>query len=107
MNNGKFIDIDVAETGHALSLQPPPPPAPPRSPRKHPRYGNQGKNTISAIVGSFKSSVTKWCNENKLKFGWQSRFHDHVIRTDLEYDRIRNYIKNNPAKWADDKFYGQ
>ena len=63
------------QTGHALSLRqseqskqsghPTPP---------HPRFRNPGKNTISSMVGSFKSAVTNWCNENKYPFGWQSRF---------------------------------
>ncbi|MBK8805571.1 MAG: transposase [Bacteroidales bacterium] len=38
-------------------------------------------------------------------FSWQSRFHDHVIRNDAEYQRISDYIINNPANWKDDKFY--
>ncbi len=74
-------------------------------PLPHPRFHNQGKNTISAMVGSFKSAVTKCCNENKFPFGWQSRFHDHIIRDNDEFIRIRNYIINNPANWKEDKFY--
>jgi REP element-mobilizing transposase RayT len=73
----------------------------------HFRFRNQGKNTISAMVGSFKSAVTKLCNENKLPFGWQSRFHDHIIRDKYEFYRIRNYIINNPANWKQDGFYSK
>ena len=79
------------ETGHALSL--------------HPRFRNQGKNTISAMVGSYKSAVTKCCNDNKVPFGWQSRFHDHIIRDNDEFDRIKNYIVSNPVNWEQDKFF--
>jgi REP element-mobilizing transposase RayT len=71
----------------------------------HFRFRNQGKNTISSMVGSFKSAVTKFCNENKLTFQWQSRFHDHIIRDKDEYCQIRNYIVNNPSNWKDDRFY--
>ena len=74
---------------------------------RHPRYGNQGRNTISSMVGSFKSAVTKCCNENKMRFGWQTRFHDHIIRNSDEFYSIRNYIINNPANWKDDKFYSE
>ena len=84
------------ETRHALSRQQSNP-AESRSQSRHFRFRNQGKNTISAMVGSFKSAVTKFCNENKLQFGWQSRFHDHVIRNREELCRIRYYITNNPA----------
>jgi len=71
----------------------------------HNRFRNQGKNTISAMVGSFKSAVTKWCNENNLPFGWQSRFHDHIIWDNDEFHRIKNYIINNPVNWEQDKFF--
>jgi len=101
----------VVETGHALSLQSKhqrPSDLSQQSEQNkqpHPRFRNQGKNTISAMVGSFKSAVTKWCNENKLPLGWQSRFHDHIIRDNDEFHRIRNYIINNPINWNDDKFF--
>jgi len=75
------------------------------SQQPHLRFRNPGKNTISSMIGSFKSSVTKYCNENKLLFGWQSRFHDHVIRDNDELLRIRNYIMNNPANWEADKLF--
>ena len=72
---------------------------------RHPRFRNQGKNTISAMVGSFKSAVTKYCNENKWPFGWQSRFHDRIIRDAEAFHTIRNYIIDNPCKWKEDKFH--
>ena len=96
----------VVETGHALSLRKADTKEVEEKPR-HPRYGNQGRNTISSMVGSFKSAVTKCCNENKMRFGWQTRFHDHIIRNSDEFYSIRNYIINNPANWKDDKFYSE
>ncbi|NLB86356.1 MAG: hypothetical protein GX793_04775 [Bacteroidales bacterium] len=36
---------------------------------------------------------------------WQRSFWDNIIRNEQAYQRISNYIKNNPAKWADDKFF--
>jgi REP element-mobilizing transposase RayT len=71
----------------------------------HFRFRNQGKNTISAMVGSFKSAVSKFGNENNQSFGWQSRFHDHIIRDKDEYNRIKDYIINNPRNWEKDQFY--
>ena len=95
--------VHSVETRHALSLQQPnsaeSPKLESRSQPPHFRFRNQGKNTISAMVGSFKSAVTKLCNENNLPFGWQSRFHDHIISDKHEFYRIRNYIINNPANW--------
>jgi len=42
-----------------------------------------------------------------MEFTWQTRFHDHIIRNNDEYQRIQQYIINNPAKWCDDKFYNE
>lgn len=47
----------------------------------------------------FLSSVGKMANDY-----WQSRFHDHIIRNDDEFYRIKNYIANNPGNWKEDKF---
>ncbi len=38
-------------------------------------------------------------------FGWQSRYHEHIIRNDESYQRISHYITNNPSNWHKDKFY--
>ena len=91
--------LKIVETEHALPLQ--------TTKQPHPRFRDQGKNTISAMVGSFKSAVTRFCNENKFQFGWQSRFHDHIIRDTSEFHSTRNYILFNPGNWKDDKFYSE
>jgi len=62
--------------------------------------------TLSVVMRSFKSAVTKWCNENHLTyFAWQYRFHDHIIRNQTEFDFIENYIRNNVANWDRDKLH--
>ena len=107
INNSR--GINVVETRYALSLRQfnseESRPAGPQPTPTHFRFRNQGKNTISAMVGSFKSAVTKFCNENRLTFGWQSRFHDHIIRDKYEFYRIRNYIFHNPKNWKEDRNY--
>ena len=58
-------------------------------------------------MAGFKSVVTKRINELRNTPGvsvWQPRFHDHIIRDIEELYRIRQYIKNNPANWGNDKF---
>ena len=62
-------------------------------------------NTVASIIRSYKSAVTKYCNQLNLEFAWQSRFHDHIIRNDESFRRISDYIKNNPNNWEEDKFY--
>ena len=66
--------------------------------------------SISSFVAGFKSATTKRINEYRntpKQPVWQERFHDHIIRNDIEYQRISEYIKNNPANWKDDKFYSE
>ncbi len=69
------------------------------------RFQNQGKNTISSIIGGYKSAVTKHAHRLGYEFAWQPRFHDHIIRDDESYNRIAKYVINNPQNWQDDKFY--
>ena len=78
--------------------------------RNHPntretRFQNIGKNTISSIIGSYKSAVTKYARRLGYEFEWQTRFYDHIIRDEKHYNTIVNYIKHNPEKWTEDKFY--
>lgn len=100
----------VEETGRALFLQQQ---TPEQTPEQKPnpstigqkRFQNIGKNTLSSIIGSYKSAVTKYANRLGYENGWQVLFHDHIIRSDAEYQRISKYIINNPANWKDDKFF--
>lgn len=69
------------------------------------RFQNQGKNTISSIIGSYKSIVTKMSRQINPNFGWQSRFHDHIIRNSESFEKIQHYIEQNPSKWKEDTFY--
>jgi REP element-mobilizing transposase RayT len=98
LENGD-IDVDV-ETRHALSLQT----QQPLIGQK--RFQNQGKNTISSIIGGYKSAVTKHAHRLNFEFSWQSRFYDHVICNEESYRQISDYINNNPATWGLDKLNG-
>ncbi|MEG0090804.1 MAG: transposase, partial [Oscillospiraceae bacterium] len=64
--------------------------------------------TIGDIVCVIKSISTKNANKIEHKTGrkiWQFRFHDHIIRTQAEYQKIWQYIDTNPSKWQEDCFY--
>jgi len=69
------------------------------------RFQNQGSGTISSILGSYKSAVSKYAHLICRDFAWQSRFHDHIIRDAESFERIQKYIENNPKNWKEDKFY--
>ena len=57
--------------------------------------------TISTVIGSYKSSVSKEAGFPV----WQTSFYDHVIRNETDYQMIWQYIENNPLKWELDRFY--
>ncbi|WP_218599498.1 transposase [Polaribacter sp. NJDZ03] len=61
--------------------------------------------SISTIIRSYKSVVSKNARKIDPYFGWQSRFHDHIIRNNISFNNIQNYITNNPLMWNEDKFY--
>jgi putative transposase len=61
--------------------------------------------SISTILRSYKSVVTKHAHCIHADFYWQERFHDHIIRNSESFERIQNYIENNITNWKEDKFY--
>jgi hypothetical protein len=69
------------------------------------KFGSVKSGSLSTIIGSYKSVVTKNVNKkiSSCNFAWQSRFHDRIIRNDEELNRARQYIINNPLKWELDK----
>ena len=103
--------FSVVGTLHATSLQPTEPQ--PTEPQPEPPTKNQTMSNISpksgsvsTVIRSYKSAVTMHARRLGFQMEWQTRFHDHVIRNDAEYQRIAQYIINNPLNWPSDKFYG-
>ena len=70
-------------------------------------FGPQSKN-LASIVRGFKSAVTTRVRKmGNTDFAWQSRYHDHIIRNRHSFERISQYIRNNPKNWQQDRFTGQ
>ena len=65
------------------------------------------RGSLSVIIRSFKSICTKHINKTfpKISFGWQARFYEHIIRDEMDLERIRNYIQNNVSNWSLDQFH--
>ena len=67
--------------------------------------------TIGDIVGAYKSLVSNEClkiyksNNEKMGKLWQRNFFEHIIRNEQSYQKISDYIINNPANWKNDGFY--
>lgn len=61
--------------------------------------------SVSTIIRSYKSIVTKEAHLINSTFKWHSKFHDHIIRDSFSFERIQNYIEDNPNNWEKDKFF--
>lgn len=63
------------------------------------------RTALSVVIGGLKRAVTMYARRNDIEFGWQSRYHDHIIRGMRDGNRIYEYILNNVDRWGDDCFY--
>ena len=59
--------------------------------------------SLSELKGAYKTTVSKQIRQAGMPdFAWQRSFHDRIIRDAEEFERIAEYIRTNPARWADD-----
>ena len=61
--------------------------------------------TLGVMINQYKRAVTIGSRKIHADFAWQSRYHDHIIRNDQSFQKISEYIINNPLNWSDDQFY--
>lgn len=64
--------------------------------------------TLGVVIGQFKSVVTKRMNalrDTPGTYVWQRNYHDHIIRDEMDLNRIRKYIRDNPREWKNDTYY--
>jgi REP element-mobilizing transposase RayT len=72
----------------------------------HRQFAKPITGSLSTIVGSFKSAITRQINLIRNTPGcsvWQRNYYEHVIRSEEEMNRIREYIIENPVKWSEDE----
>jgi REP element-mobilizing transposase RayT len=55
--------------------------------------------SLSVVVRSYKSAVTKHAHKFDSNFSWQPRFYDSIICTTGQMSRIRKYILDNAQNW--------
>ena len=58
-------------------------------------------SSLSAFVSTFKRFCTRQCGESI----WQTRFYDHIIRDEKDYQAHLRYIDENPLRWQLDDLY--
>ena len=67
--------------------------------------------TVGDIIGAFKSLTTheyimnvknhKWPPFEKRL--WQRNYYEHIIRNEYSLNKIRQYIRDNPKNWNEDR----
>ncbi len=65
-------------------------------------------NNLGAVIRGYKSTVTKQINEHRDTPGcpvWQRNYHEHIIRNEVSYEKIYDYILHNAERWEDDGFF--
>jgi REP element-mobilizing transposase RayT len=62
---------------------------------------------ISRIIRWYKGRCSFEIRKIDSDFAWQSRFYDHIIRDEASFQKISNYIINNPANWQEDTFFNE
>ncbi len=66
------------------------------------------RHGLPEIIRGLKTFSARRINEVRDMAGspvWQRNYHEHIIRNDADLNRIREYIRNNPYNWKDDKNY--
>ena len=64
------------------------------------------KVTLNDVVCAYKSLTTKALNQTEEKKGrkvFHRSYYDHIILGQHDYDRIRQYIQDNPINWRTHK----
>jgi REP element-mobilizing transposase RayT len=63
---------------------------------------DQRPENLSAIVGAFKSLAAREVNITIERTGslWQRNYYERVVRDEAELNAIRQYIADNPLRWA-------
>ena len=62
---------------------------------------DRGRSSLQQVIRNIKSYTTKWAGFSV----WQARFYDHVIRNEQSYQKIWQYIDQNPTTWINDTYY--
>jgi len=93
---------DVVETLHATSLQQSS--DPPTIKNEEMASISPKTGSLSSVIRSYKSAVSKQAHGIHADFAWQTRFHDYIIRDEESWRKIQGYILTNPVRWDKDKY---
>ncbi len=90
----EFTDFPAGEGGKRPLSQPSNP------------FQNAAAGSLGVVVGRYKTAVTKRINQIRHTPGekvWQRGYYERIIRTEQELHATKEYIRNNPVRWAEDR----
>lgn len=64
--------------------------------------------SLASMIAGFKSAVSRRANAGGTRSIaplWQQNYYEHVIRDEDDFNRIRQYIVDNPAQWTEDGYH--
>lgn len=78
-----------------------------------PALSNMDKSFVSNRAGAESLNTDKSFASNRAGASpaptmgkiWQRNYYEHIIRNEASYNKIADYIVNNPTNWQVDKFY--
>jgi putative transposase len=72
--------------------------------RDQPVQQGQGKiKSLSELMGAYKTTSSKKIHLAGFpQFAWKRSFYDHIIRHEIAFYNISNYIIDNPVRWKKD-----
>ena len=71
------------------------------------RFGKPVAGSLPTLVRAYKSAVTQGINTLRRTPGdsvWQENYYEHIVRSEAELNRIREYIATNPMRWGSDRY---
>ncbi len=78
---------------------------------KHSKSGEECEyfhhnSRLASIIGTFKAGVTRTARTRRIASlpVWQSRFYEHIIKSQYSFENIMNYIDTNVENWHSDCF---
>lgn len=64
------------------------------------------RHRLAEIIRAFKTFSARRINDMRKTPGfpiWQRNYYEHIVRSENELNRIREYIANNPLQWEMDR----
>jgi REP element-mobilizing transposase RayT len=67
---------------------------------RHKTRSEKPNSNLATIIGNLKWYTALQCNKVLRRTGsfWQAETYDHIIRDDMQYERLISYVLNNPVK---------